>query len=107
MDISDTERKLERVWVGGRMVVRVYHFSHIFVASDSYCLSRVKFTEEDDENLCHWLAMFIPEKDAGGRKGGNIFVSLMNAVTLFALSAITRLTFFIMRLSMTPSVMRG
>ncbi|EDR03298.1 uncharacterized protein LACBIDRAFT_331606 [Laccaria bicolor S238N-H82] len=37
--------------------------------------------------------MFIPDKDAGGRKGRNIFVSLMRAVKLFAFSTFTRLTF--------------
>jgi hypothetical protein len=88
-------REKIRKGMGGRSDGRscVSFLSHIFVKSDPYCLSRVKFTEEDDENLCHWLAMFIPDKDAGGRKGGNIFVSLMNAVTLFAFSTITRLTF--------------
>lgn len=88
-------REKIRKGMGGRSDGRscVSFLFYIFVASDSYCLSRVNFTGEDDENLCHWLAMFIPEKEAGGRKGGNIFASLMNAVTLFAFSTITRLIF--------------
>ncbi|OJT06247.1 hypothetical protein TRAPUB_2928 [Trametes pubescens] len=37
---------------------------------------RTPFTKEDDMNLCRFLALRIPEKEAGGRNGRNTYIEL-------------------------------
>ncbi|KAF8637418.1 hypothetical protein AX17_002913 [Amanita inopinata Kibby_2008] len=39
--------------------------------------SRRAFTESDEENLCRFMAIKIPERDAGGRLGTKIYERLM------------------------------
>ncbi|EJD04188.1 uncharacterized protein FOMMEDRAFT_82819, partial [Fomitiporia mediterranea MF3/22] len=38
---------------------------------------RMPFTEEDEANLCNWIATVIPFKESGGRTGNKIYMELV------------------------------
>lgn len=42
--------------------------------------SRISYTDDDDEHLCHWVAQKIPYKDQGGRTGNVIWQQLAELV---------------------------
>lgn len=37
---------------------------------------RVNFTEDDDDHLCQYIADVVPNKEAGGRQGNDIYIQL-------------------------------
>ncbi|KDR73563.1 hypothetical protein GALMADRAFT_158061 [Galerina marginata CBS 339.88] len=39
--------------------------------------TRIEFTDEDDDNLCHFLANVMPYKASGGRQGLNVYIRLV------------------------------
>ncbi|KAL5535307.1 hypothetical protein ACEPAF_3401 [Sanghuangporus sanghuang] len=41
---------------------------------------RMPFTEEDEANLCKWIASVIPNKHQGGRTGNKIYMELVSRV---------------------------
>ena len=43
--------------------------------------SRTEFTEEDDENLCQYIAEVLPDKGEGGRTGHFIYTDLIRRVS--------------------------
>jgi hypothetical protein len=45
----------------------------------------MEFTEDDDEQLCHYIAEVLPEKDEGGRTGHFIYTDLMRRVSTTSL----------------------
>lgn len=42
---------------------------------------RTEFTLADDENLCRYLGMRVPDPSSGGRSGDNIYQELVNLVS--------------------------
>lgn len=44
---------------------------------------RTPFTEEDEFNLCKYIATILPYKETGGRTGNRIYMELIEAVSLF------------------------
>lgn len=48
--------------------------------------SRTPFTEEDETNLCKYIASVLPYKETGGRTGNRIYMELMEAVTISLVS---------------------
>lgn len=53
----------------------------------AYCLQclqirrrRTQFTEQDEENLCNWIAAKIPYKETGGRTGNRLYQQLCEQV---------------------------
>jgi len=40
----------------------------------------VKFTDDDDNHLCHYLAIVVPVKEDGGRTGYKIYQNLRDLV---------------------------
>ena len=54
-------------------MVRLAQISLFFV-------SRVEFTQHDDESLCYYLARVLPDKAAGGRLGLEVYKELVRAV---------------------------
>ena len=43
---------------------------------------RTHFTEEDETNLCNWIALKIPFKETGGRTGNRLYQQLVEMVQL-------------------------
>lgn len=46
---------------------------------------RTSFTEDDEANLCGWIASVIPYKEAGGRTGNKIYQELVSRVSSYVL----------------------
>ena len=49
----------------------------------AYKHSRTEFTEEDDENLCQYIAEVLPDKGEGGRTGHFIYTDLIRRASTF------------------------
>lgn len=49
----------------------------------AYKHSRTEFTEEDDENLCQYIAEVLPDIGEGGRTGHFIYTDLIRRVSTF------------------------
>ena len=45
------------------------------------CRLRIEFTEKDEARLCKYLAIRIPDKDAGGRKGRVVYMDMEGMVS--------------------------
>lgn len=43
---------------------------------------RTQFTEEDEQNLCNWIAAKIPYKETGGRTGNRLYQQLCELVSV-------------------------
>ena len=41
---------------------------------------RTPFSEDDENNLCSWIAAVIPIKESGGRTGNKIYQELVSRV---------------------------
>ena len=46
------------------------------------CDRRTQFTEQDETNLCDWIAAKIPYKETGGRTGNRLYQQLCDLVSL-------------------------
>ena len=46
------------------------------------CHRRKQFTEQDENNLCDWIAAKIPYKETGGRTGNRLYQQLCDLVSL-------------------------
>jgi hypothetical protein len=53
------------------------------LSTHTYERSRTKFTEDDDEYLCQYLAEVLPDKGEGGRVGHFIYADLIRRVGIF------------------------
>lgn len=47
-----------------------------------FACRRTAFTEDDEANLCTWIAAVIPFKESGGRTGNKIYQELVSRVCL-------------------------
>jgi hypothetical protein len=45
----------------------------------------MSFTNEDDDNLCQWIATKIPYKNSGGRTGNKVYQQLLEKVGMFVI----------------------
>lgn len=55
-----------------------------FSASD-VDFRRTQFSDEDEENLCNWIASKIPYKETGGRTGNRLYQQLCDLVRITAI----------------------
>lgn len=46
------------------------------------CNRRTQFTDQDENNLCDWIATKIPYKETGGRTGNRLYQQLCDLVSL-------------------------
>jgi hypothetical protein len=58
-------------------------YSYSSTLAYAYKHSRTEFTEEDDENLCQYIAEVLPDKGEGGRIGHFIYTDLIRRVSTF------------------------
>lgn len=63
----------------GEELVILAHFD-LVTATDT-CDRRTQFTEQDENNLCDWIAAKIPYKETGGRTGNRLYQQLCDLVS--------------------------
>lgn len=66
---------------------------------DQFHARRTHFTDEDETNLCKWIALKIPFKETGGRTGNRLYQQLVEMVSK---RAVIVLTSFLRRHSVEP-----
>lgn len=57
-------------------------FTLLTRTSSNWVYRRTQFTEQDEENLCNWIAAKIPYKETGGRTGNRLYQQLCEYVRL-------------------------
>lgn len=64
----------------GEESVNLAHLN-LCTATDD-CDRRTQFTDQDENNLCNWIAAKIPYKETGGRTGNRLYQQLCDLVSL-------------------------
>lgn len=69
--------------MAGALVKSQHIFAHLNLgtATDD-CYRRTQFTDQDENNLCDWIATKIPYKETGGRTGNRLYQQLCDLVSL-------------------------
>lgn len=73
-----------KLWEGVNPVISTSRqpVSRVFIIESDYAIRRVKYTEEDEVNMCKFLAIAAPDPAAGGRLGPGIWNFLMSFQTV-------------------------